>query len=278
MAVLAVSFLLFLLGSLFWLQKGLKPVVQEMKSQELLTIYLSTETLDRARRDIEDSIRITLGSSPGFEVHSLRFFGSHEFLKELTLTHPALRNQLINLGSEMARIVPRYFSLKGRFSGDSDSRKLRQSLQEIRGVGSVEASSHRFKNTIDAFVSVRTVVRILLVGVWLALISCLAQFSRLNAQFNRDAISLFKLMGANGIFLRVPGMIHGVLVAVLGSGVCFLVWFLFSDSFTSNLMGISPLYEKISLPVQAWPLDLLMVGILTGAVAGFLGGGWVEGK
>jgi len=145
-------------------------------------------------------------------------------------------------------------------------------LKEINGVDKVNAHL----DYANGFIAVRNVVSVitLVLVVILVMVSFfimtntikLATFSR------REEIAIMKMVGATNGFIRLPFVIEGLVLGLLGSGLAFLAeWGLYAvitgkvmESIAGNLVEVVP-FATIYLPIL---LVFLGIGVLIGLFGG----------
>ena len=147
-----------------------------------------------------------------------------------------------------------------------------QALRSIVGIAKVNAHLEYAKT----FVTIRNVVTV----VSLALI-CMLVFVSIFIMSNtiklatfgrREEIAIMKMVGANNTFIRMPFIIEGLVLGILGGGLAFFAeWGLYElltgklmTSFTGNFISIVP-FRSVALVVL---ILYLGTGIMVGAVGG----------
>lgn len=152
-----------------------------------------------------------------------------------------------------------------------------QALRNVPGIAKVNAHLDYAK----IFVSIRNIVSVvsLVLIVMLVFVSMfimsntikLASFSR------REEIAIMKMVGANNSFIRLPFVVEGLVLGILGGGLAFfaewgvyelitgkLIGSLAGSSLTSGIFNLVP-FRAVALPVL---IIYLAMGILVGAVGG----------
>ena len=147
-----------------------------------------------------------------------------------------------------------------------------QALRSIVGIAKVNAHLEYAKT----FVTIRNVVTV----ISLALI-CMLVFVSIFIMSNtiklatfgrREEIAIMKMVGANNTFIRMPFIIEGLVLGILGGGLAFFAeWGLYElltgklmTSFTGNFISIVP-FRSVALVVL---ILYLGTGIMVGAVGG----------
>ena len=147
-----------------------------------------------------------------------------------------------------------------------------QALRSIVGIAKVNAHLEYAKT----FVTIRNVVTV----ISLALI-CMLVFVSIFIMSNtiklatfgrREEIAVMKMVGANNTFIRMPFIIEGLVLGILGGGLAFFAeWGIYElltgklmTSFTGNFISIVP-FRSVALVVL---ILYLGTGIMVGAVGG----------
>ena len=147
-----------------------------------------------------------------------------------------------------------------------------QALRSIVGIAKVNAHLEYAKT----FVTIRNVVTV----ISLALI-CMLVFVSIFIMSNtiklatfgrREEIAIMKMVGANNTFIRMPFIIEGLVLGIMGGGLAFFAeWGLYElltgklmTSFTGNFISIVP-FRSVALVVL---ILYLCTGIMVGAVGG----------
>ncbi|MCM2324281.1 MAG: hypothetical protein NDJ90_13575 [Oligoflexia bacterium] len=259
---LAVSFLLLLAGFLFWMQESLKPVLERLRSEQVITAYLAADAPETDQARILDSIKVSLGAHAA----DIRFVEPAEFVANLKEQYPDLGRELEDLGPEMSLVVPRYVSV----SGVLPAATLAQ-VRSIPGIESAESSRDRHAHVLGAFSALRWVARLLALGLCLALLTGLIHLARTNAYLHRDALALMRLWGAHEATLRVPGIVSGLVVGVIGGTFACLGWLTAGAWLARHIRSLSPLLRDMPIPIAELAWMLLAAGGLIGIVAGVFG-------
>ena len=145
-------------------------------------------------------------------------------------------------------------------------------LESIEGIAKVNAHI----DYADTFVQIRNIVSI----VSFALIAMLVFVSvfimsntiKLATYGRRDEIAIMKMVGAGNGFIRMPFVIEGLVLGILGGGLAFVAEWAIYDSFTEKLVQTitGSLFSFIPFAqVSNYVLAAFLgVGIIVGAFGG----------
>ena len=150
--------------------------------------------------------------------------------------------------------------------------QTKAALEAVEGVAKVNAHLDYAKS----FVTVRNVVSVIAL-VLIAILTFISVFIMTNtiklATFNRrEEIAIMKMVGANNSFIRLPFVVEGLVLGILGGGLAFLVQIgLYKlatgrvvGGITGSFLSVVPL-EQIALPVF---VAFMGIGVLVGVFGG----------
>lgn len=266
----AVGFLLFLISFLFWIQQGLRPLLNRLQGEQVITAYLNSSVERKDEDWIVDQIQNQLGAHPSRSTIDIQLVNSHQFIDQLKKQYSGLYaklgQELEDLGQEVDQVVPRYVSISGVLPASALNM-----IKQIKGIESVESAKDRFASVIGAFRALRWLAIILMFGLAVALLTGLIHLVRMNAYLHRDALSLLKFWGAGNGVLAVPGMVSGLGVGLLGGAIAFFAWTLFGTALTHHVRGLSILLKQMPGMYSDMPFLLFVGGGVMGFFAGIVG-------
>lgn len=270
--VAAMGFLLMLGGALQWLQASLGPVIQTLSREQVVTLYLEPSVaageepgvVSQVQDALSDQIR--LGGK-------VRYTGTAEFLAGLKTKYPQLSSEVESLGSDMAYVVPRSISV----TAELDDVALER-LRKVSGIESLEASRDRYLPVYNSLVVLQWVIRMLLVGLVLALLTGLVHLARMNAFLHRDAVDLLRLWGAGEGTVQVPSLMSGLGVGVLGGALAWLIWGTLGLWIAAQLRSLTPLLENAKVPNLAMGIGFVISGACLGVFSGLVGSRLSSGR
>lgn len=278
---IAVGVLLLLGGFLFWMQQELKPVISRLQHEQVVTAYLDPGLDAKNEGAVMDSIHLALAaperSLPGGEAAAPKvdLVHSDQFIKEIKERYPDLGRELEELGPDAGLVVPRYVSVAGVIDDD-----VLKTIKALPGIQAAETSKDRYTQIVGAFSALRWVAKVLALGIAFAMLMGLVHLSRINAHLHEDAIGLLRLMGAGEWTVRVPGMLSGMGVGMLGGAMGFVGWMTGGVWLTRHVRAISPVLGQMSGfhsggfagSVTAATFGLALTLLVSGGLIGMLGG------
>lgn len=145
-------------------------------------------------------------------------------------------------------------------------------LEALKGVGRVNAHL----DYAQSFVTIRNVVSVvsLILIIILVFVSffIMSNTIKLATFGRREEIAIMKMVGATNAFIRLPFVIEGLILGMLGGGLAFLAeWGLYNvvtgklvGSLTGSFLNVVP-FQSVALEVF---VIYMAVGILVGAFGG----------
>ena len=150
--------------------------------------------------------------------------------------------------------------------------QTKSELESLRGVAKVNAHL----DYAQSFVTIRNVVSVvsLVLIVILVFVSffIMSNTIKLATFGRREEIAIMKMVGATNGFIRLPFVIEGLVLGMLGGGLAFLAeWGIYNvvtgrlvGSITGSLLTVVP-FHRVALEVF---IVYMAVGILVGAFGG----------
>ena len=150
--------------------------------------------------------------------------------------------------------------------------QTRDKLESVEGIAKVNAHLQY----AEGFIKVRNIVN-LISAVLVSILAIISVFIMSNtiklATYNRrEEIAIMKMVGATNMFIRLPFIIEGLLLGILGGGLAFgSVWGLYELT-VSKLVGgfIGGIMDIVPFSVVMLPLLIVFMGI--GVFVGAFGG------
>ena len=153
-----------------------------------------------------------------------------------------------------------------------DMAATKSALEKVPGVAKVRAH----QEYADAFVTIRNVVTViaLVLMVILVFVSMFIMSNTIKlATFGRrEEIAIMKMVGASNGFIRLPFVVEGLVLGILGGGLGFLAqWGLYDlvtgrlvESLTGDILNVVP-FTSVAMPLL---IIYLSIGVLIGVFGG----------
>ena len=263
----AIGFLLILLALMNWVHSGMKPIMDRLQSEQVITAYLDPAIQKTDESQIVDSIRVAVGAKAVTEINVV---SSEKFISDIKGKYPELGNELESLGgAELDALVPRYVSVTGAFQNG-----VLEAVRNVPGIESAESSRDRFYHIVGAFSALRWVARLFMAGLGLALLTGLIHLARVNSHLHQEVFYFLRLWGAHRAVTHVPAVFSGMSVGLLGGVLAASGWTFVGSGLIQRLRHLSPALEGMPMAAPHSSLMLFAAGVLLGTLAGFISSIW----
>lgn len=250
---------LIIMGSVTLLSLNIDRVIKGLENQNEVVVFVDETYSEDAARALQPSIEsVDNISSVTFVTRGEAF---DTFMKNYSsdlaegLDDQVLRDRYVIHLTDIARMA-----------------ETKSALEGITGVAKVKAHLDYAKT----FITIRNVVSV----VSLALIAMLVFVSmfimsntiKLATYGRREEIGIMKMVGATNGFIRLPFVVEGLVLGILGGGLGFLaewgIYELLTRKFVGSLAGsffsVLP-FDQIAMPMF---IAFMAVGVLVGAFGG----------
>lgn len=251
---------LIIMGSVSLLAMNINALIKDLENQNEIVVFVDESLSDEAlARDLQRNIEAV------DNVASAQFVSRGEAMDSFMSKYDASLMEGIDEDVFRHRFVVRLNDI-------AYMSQTKTELEAIRGVAKVNAHLDYAKS----FVTIRNVVSIvsLVLIVMLIFVSFFIMTNTIKlATFGRrEEIAIMKMVGATNGFIRLPFVIEGLVLGMLGGGIAFLAeWGLYNlvtgrviGSMTGMLLNVVP-FRDVALPV-------FIVFMATGILVGVFGG------
>ncbi len=230
--IIALSFLI--VGVFFSLSNNLQFLASRLAENMVVAFFLNPGISAREQARVEEVIK----ASPG--VAHVKFVSREEALARFQKSFPELEDILKNLGSNPFPASYEAVLQKKAFLSE-EALGLIEDIKALPGVEDVQFN----RDWVKKMQSLSRLARA--IGFFLGGILILASFFiisnviRLNVFARKNEIEILRLVGATNTFIRLPFLLEGLSLGVLGSAL--------SLALLSILIKLFPLYLGQSLGV-----------------------------
>lgn len=262
-SIMIIGFSFLIIGIFLALSNNLTYLGEQLSNNLAISFFLDKNLKGEDLEYIKSQILASL------LVEQITYVSSDEAFQRFSANFPELKEILSNLQSNP---FPPSFEvrLKKRAMSLAALTAFIENIRHLKGVIDVQFN----QEWVEKMESLSRVVKA--IGFFLGGILIMASFFiisnvvRLNVLARKNEIEILRLVGATNTFIRIPFLIEGLVLGLLGSLVSILILFL--------LIKIFPIYIGSSLGAAKELLNLrpltteqviwLMIG---GAVIGTLG-------
>lgn len=249
LSIVVVILTTMVFGALLMIANYVHIELSVMKESSLVVAYLKDDLTDSARQQIQKKME----ALP--QVRSTKYVSKEEALRKsrkMFGSHAEILD-----GLEAANPLPSSFEVELKPQFLDNAKELAEKLSGIKGVDDAQyaAQTSQFVKKIET--------SLIFIGSMLGLASIvIVCFSiMLTTYIRREEIRIMRLVGATGLFIRIPLLLQGVVQGFLGS-----------------VAGLAILYGLLNLlaietgPVSFLPLSQLILVVLAGSFMGFIAG------
>ena len=150
--------------------------------------------------------------------------------------------------------------------------RTRGDLEALEGVADVNA----YEGLEEGFVTVRNVVSavtvVLIVILLVVSLFIISNTIKLATFTRREEIAIMRMVGATNSFIRMPFVVEGLVLGILGGAIAFFLEWLIYNVVTEKLMtGLAGMLFRL-IPFSTLFMPLLLVYLAVGVAVGALGG------
>lgn len=262
-AVATTAFTFACVGVFLLLYVNLRAMASSLEQDIQVMVYLQDDVTGHVRNEIEQQLQADRA------VAALTFVSKEQALADFQAQFPAESHLLQGLGQNP---LPASFVVTlAAASRSSDAmRRWADHAQSIPGVGQVQYN----QAWVEALASLVKYIELaaIIVGVILsaASVTIIANTIRLALYSRREEIEILGMIGASTTFIRVPYLLEGAALGLLGSALSLVIlkagFELFRHEIrsTSRFLGVEAL-------LTFFPLEMCIVLVLVGLFLGFSG-------
>jgi cell division transport system permease protein len=155
-----------------------------------------------------------------------------------------------------------------------DNSLMKETVEDLRGVSGVADISAAFE-LAEGFTTIQNMLQIVSVAVIAVLLVVslliISNTVKLAMYDRRDEISIMKMVGATNAFIRLPFVVEGFTLGMLGAALAFGVEWLMYDALLANLAAIDTLHLFSFVPFTELLLPMIITFVGAGLFVGILG-------
>ncbi|MDO4990953.1 MAG: permease-like cell division protein FtsX [Eubacteriales bacterium] len=251
---------LIIMGSVSLLSLNIDALIKDLESQNEIVVFVDEAITD------EDSARAIGKNIEAIEnISSVEFVSREEAMDNFMSRYDESLMEGIDSTVFRHRFVVKLVDI-------ALMSETKMDLESLKGVAKVNAHL----DYAQSFVTIRNVVTavslVLIVILVFVSFFIMSNTIKLATFGRREEIAIMKMVGATNGFIRLPFVIEGLVLGILGGGLAFLAeWGLYNvvteklvSSITGSLIEVVP-FRSIALELF---VIYMAVGILVGAFGG----------
>jgi cell division transport system permease protein len=258
-AVIVTVACLIIVGSFSCLTYNVNIMVEDLNKTNEILVYVDSELPDAEARSIGTKINRVAN------VHQANFVSREEALKKFVEDHQ----------EDEAFSGVRAEDLRHRFVVVLvDNALMQQTEEEIRqipGVANISAAHE----LAEGFITLQSVLRIasLAVNAVLLVVSLLiiSNTVKLAMYDRKDEIAIMKMVGATNGFIRLPFVVEGFVLGMIGAAAAFGLEWLMYDALVARVQEVDSLNLFSFVPFSELLLSMIATFGACGLFVGILG-------
>lgn len=259
-AIVVTVACLLIVGSFSVLVHNVNIMVEELDQSNEVLVYIDEEYSDAQARSV------------GTQINQIE----NVFQSDFVTREIALKNFVEDHDNDPAFNGVQAEDLRHRYVVKlTDNSLMEQTvaeLENIEGVANINAPYELAKG----FTTVRNVLQlvsgvfiIVLLGVSLLIISNTVKLSMYD---RRDEIAIMKMVGATNGFIRLPFVVEGFVLGMVGAGVAFILEWLLYDWLVNKIDAMNTLAQLFQLvPFEQMLIPMVATFGATGLFVGMVG-------
>ncbi len=251
---------LIIMGSVSLLSLNIDALIKDLESQNEIVVFVDEELSDEeAAREIEKSIATIENIS------SVEFVPRGEAMNNFMSRY----DEALMEGIDETVFRHRYVV---HLTDIALMSQTKLELESLKGVAKVNAHL----DYAQSFVTIRNVVSVvsLVLIVILVFVSffIMSNTIKLATFGRREEIAIMKMVGATNSFIRLPFVIEGLILGMLGGGLAFLAEWGLYNLVTGKLVGSLTGSLLNVVPFQSVALEIFIIYMAIGILVGVFGG------
>lgn len=207
---------IFLIGLFYAVLANLQHIVDAAEENVAVVIFFDYESTKEQKDSIEESIkkRVEFGTLVYVSAEEAWEEYKKEYFKDAPELAEGFKDDNPLANSDSFRVTLNDISMQDEFV---------DFVEDLEGVRKVNYSDSTATTLEDfgkmvGFVSVAIIIVLLAVGIFL-----ISNTIMIGITVRKEEISIMKLMGAKDLFIRMPFMVEGVMIGLVGAAVPVLI-------------------------------------------------------
>ena len=251
---------LIIMGSVSLLSLNIDSLIKDLEDQNEVVAFVED--------DIEDE---AAAEAIGSELKKIENVQSVEFVSRKNAMAKFMSNYDSDLMEGIDETVFRHRFVV-HLTDISSMAQTKARLEEVDGIAEAKAHTQYAK----AFISIRNVVTVvslvLIVILVFVSIFIMTNTIKLATISRREEIAIMKMVGATNSFIRMPFVVEGLVLGILGGGLAYLAEWGIYDGLTVKIVNsMSAAYLNI-IPFKSVAVYVLIVFLGLGIMVGVFGG------
>ena len=250
---------LLIVGSFSLAMYNVHIMVDELNQSSEVMVYIDEELSLSEARSIETRINLVNN------VHKATFKSREEALKDFIADHNG--DESFN-GVTAEDLRHRVVVV---LEDNSDMKTTVDRISEIKGVAKISAPYE----LAEGFSTIQNVLLVVsafvILGLSLVSLVIISNTVKISVYDRRDEIAIMKMVGATNGFIRLPFVVEGLTLGVVGAGIAFGLEWLLYNILVSNVEAMDSLEMFNFVPFQQMLVPMICVFAAVSLFVGTVG-------
>jgi cell division transport system permease protein len=254
---------LIIMGSVALLSVNINELIKDLESENKVVAFVDAQNENLKDPEQAKLLEDVIRSVPN--VSDVKFVSNEEAMDNFMKNYDRTLMEGITKDTFRHRFVIELEHI-------DKMKETREALTEIPGIAKVNAQ----QDFADTFIKIRNIIT----GVSMALMVVLVFISmfimsntiKLATFSRREEIAIMKMVGASNGFIRLPFVVEGLVLGLLGGGLGFLAQWGLYDLITGSLAEALSGDLLAAVPFKSLMLPILVIYLGIGAIIGVFGG------
>ena len=250
---------LLIVGIFSALMYNISIMVDELNQTNEVMVYIDEELSLEKAHSVETKINLI------DNVHKATFKTREDALKDFIADHQG--DEAFN-GVEASDLRHRVIVIL------EDNDKMHETIDQINQIEGVAKITAAYE-LAEGFSTLENVLQVVFVFIILGLsvvsLVIISNTVKISVYDRRDEIAIMKMVGATNGFIRLPFVVEGLVLGLLGAGIAFGVVWLLYDLLVTKVEAMDTLQMFSFVPFQQLLIPMISVFAGTGFVVGVLG-------
>ena len=250
---------LLIVGSFSLLMYNVDIMVDELNQTNEIMVYIDEKLSEADAHSIETEINLIEN------VHTATFKNREDALKDFIAAHKG--DEAFN-GVQEEDLRHRVIVVL------QDNDLMRDTIAQIEQIDGV-AKITAFYELAEGFATLENVLSVIFVVIILGLsvvsLVIISNTVKISVYDRRDEIAIMKMVGATNGFIRLPFIVEGLTLGLLGAGIAFGGEWLLYDFLVNKITEMDTLNMFKFVPFQQLLIPMVCVFAGTGFAVGVLG-------
>lgn len=269
-SVATMAACIFMFGLFFSILMNFNYILKNVETNVGITVFfdegLDQASIDMIGQEIRNQTDVVkecnyVSADEAWESFSQRYFEGNEAAAE------GFKNNQDNPLANSAHYEVYAYEIE-------DQDQLVEYIQSLDGVRKVE-QSQQASSTLTTVNRLITTISVIIIAILLAVsIFLISNTVSMGITIRKEEIAIMKYIGATNTFVRLPFLLEGVLLGLMGAIIPLLIlYFLYQQAVSYILERFSVLQDFMNglLPVNNVFVFLLPIGIILGMGIGLIG-------